>query len=202
MQRIGRVFAPPQFGHLFSVGFMSPHTSASLKALLNKRGFRLTPQRQTILHVFQTLPQGNHLSAEDLHQILRRQGERISLSTVYRTLHLMAYMGILRELELAEGHKHYELNSPYTEHHHHLVCVQCNQTIEFKSDLIDRIGTRQAEAEGYHLLDCQLTIYGICPEAMQRGWSRTLPEGWRCSQSQQRLQRSDRDSDSDMASRG
>jgi Fur family transcriptional regulator, ferric uptake regulator len=159
---------------------MCPSTPASLKALLNQRGFRLTPQRQTILHIFQTLPQGNHLSAEDLYQILRQQGERISLSTVYRTLHVMAFMGILRELELAEGHKHYELNSGDSSQHHHLVCVQCNRTLEFESDLIDRIGIRQAQAEGYHLLDCQLTVYSVCPEAMQQGWNRTLPKDWVC----------------------
>jgi Fur family ferric uptake transcriptional regulator len=164
---------------------MSPNTPASLKAFLNERGFRLTPQRQTILHIFQTLPQGDHLSAEDLHKILRRQGERISLSTVYRTLHLMAYMGILRELELAEGHKHYELNAPNRQQHHHLVCVQCNQTIEFESDLIDRIGSKQAENEGYHLLDCQLTVYVVCPEAMAQGWSMTLSRDWVCSRSMQ-----------------
>ncbi|NJO79812.1 MAG: transcriptional repressor [Cyanobacteria bacterium RM1_2_2] len=164
---------------------MSPNTSASLKAFLNERGFRLTPQRQTILHIFQTLPQGDHLSAEDLHKILQRQGERISLSTVYRTLHLMAYMGILRELELAEGHKHYELNAPNRQQHHHLVCVQCNQTIEFESDLIDRIGSKQAENEGYHLLDCQLTVYVVCPEAMAQGWSMTLSRDWVCSRSMQ-----------------
>ncbi len=158
---------------------MPSHTPASLKALLNQRGFRLTPQRQTILHIFQTLPQGNHLSAEDLHKILVTQGERISLSTVYRMLHVMAYMEILRELELAEGHKHYELNSP--DPHQHLVCVQCNRTLEFESDLIDRIGTKQAELEGYHLLDCQLTIYIVCPEAMQQGWSHSLPRDWVCS---------------------
>lgn len=163
---------------------MASHTPASLKALLNQRGFRLTPQRQTILHIFQTLRQSNHLSAEDLHNILVAQGERISLSTVYRTLHVMAYMGILRELELAEGHKHYELNSPDPHQHHHLVCVQCNRTLEFESDLIDRIGTKQAEAEGYHLLDCQLTIYIVCPEAMLQGWSHSLPRDWVCSRMQ------------------
>jgi Fur family transcriptional regulator, ferric uptake regulator len=165
---------------------MSPNTPASLKAFLNERGFRLTPQRQTILHIFQTLPQGNHLSAEDLLKILRRQGERISLSTVYRTLHVMAYMGILRELELAEGHKHYELNSPDPHQHHHLVCVQCNRTLEFESDLIDRIGSRQAESEGYHLLDCQLTVYIVCPEAMRQGWNHTLPRNWVCERAMQR----------------
>lgn len=142
---------------------MSVYTASSLKAELNERGWRLTPQRETILHAFQELPKGNHLSAEDLYNRLQSQGEAISLSTIYRSLKLMARMGILRELELGEGHKHYELNQPYPYHHDHLICVRCNKTVEFKNDAILKIGTKTAEKEGYHLLDCQLTIHAICP---------------------------------------
>jgi Fur family transcriptional regulator, ferric uptake regulator len=146
---------------------MATYTSTSLKAELNERGWRLTPQRETILQLFQNLPEGNHLSAEDLYHHLEQQGENISLSTIYRTLKLMARMGILRELELAEGHKHYEINQPAPHHHHHLICVRCNKTIEFKNDSILKTGTKTAQKEGYYLLDCQLTIHAICP-ACQR----------------------------------
>ncbi|MFB2939473.1 Fur family transcriptional regulator [Aerosakkonemataceae cyanobacterium BLCC-F154] len=146
---------------------MPVYTASSLKAELNERGWRLTPQRETILHLFQELPKGDHLSAEDLYHRLESQGEAISLSTIYRSLKLMARMGILRELELGEGHKHYELNQPYPHHHDHLICVRCNKTVEFKNDAILKIGTKTAEKEGYQLLDCQLTIHAICP-ACQR----------------------------------
>jgi len=145
----------------------TPYTIASLKAELNEKGWRLTPQRETILEVFQNLPKGEHLSAEDLHHRLQGEGDDISLSTIYRTLKLMARMGILRELELAEGHKHYELNQPHPYHHHHLVCVRCNKMVEFKSDSILKVGTKTAQKEGYHMLDCQLTIHAVCP-ACQR----------------------------------
>ena len=150
---------------------MSFYSNDVWKAELNARGYRSTPQRQKILNIFQTLTQGNHLSAEDLHEVLRDEGERISLSTVYRTLHLLVYMGLLRELELAEGHKHYELNRPLRDHHHHLVCVQCGQTLEFQETHIDRIGQGQADSSGYHVLDCQLMLYGICPSCKGRGKS-------------------------------
>jgi len=146
---------------------MAFYTADSLKAELNDRGWRLTPQRETILHIFQNLPEGEHLSAEDLHHCLQEQGDPISLSTIYRTVKLMARMGILRELELAEGHKHYELNQPYPYHHHHLICVKCSKTIEFKSDSILKVGAKTAQKEGYHLLDCQLSIHAICPQCQR-----------------------------------
>ncbi|MEM7726286.1 MAG: transcriptional repressor [Cyanobacteria bacterium P01_A01_bin.45] len=146
---------------------MTIYSSASLKAELNERGWRLTPQRETILQIFQELPQGEHLSAEDLYQKLDAEGEGISLSTIYRTLKLMARMGILRELDLAEGHKHYEINQPYPHHHHHLICIRCNETIEFKNESILKTGAKTAYKEGYHLLDCQLTIHGVCPKCQR-----------------------------------
>jgi Fur family transcriptional regulator, ferric uptake regulator len=159
------------------------HDINSLKAALHERGFRLTAQRQKILNIFQTLTQGNHLSAEDLHNLLRQQGERISLSTVYRTLHLMAHIGLLRELELAEGHKHYELNSSLAHLHHHLVCLQCNHTLEFTNDQVMQIASKQAQVHGYYILDCQLTLHVLCPEALRRGLKQTLIKGWKCERS-------------------
>ncbi len=138
----------------------------ALKAELNTRGYRSTPQRKKVLSIFMELAQGEHLSAEDLHTLLEQDGERISLSTVYRTLHLMVYMGLLRELELAEGHKHYELNRPLRDHHH-IVCVHCNTTLEFSENSVAKIGEKTAKMSGYHVLDCQLTLYGICAECGQ-----------------------------------
>ncbi|MEM9217634.1 MAG: Fur family transcriptional regulator [Cyanobacteria bacterium P01_F01_bin.150] len=138
-----------------------------LKNQLNERGLRFTPQRLKILQIFQSLPRGEHWSAEELYTKLVEQKENISMSTVYRTLHVMTNLGILRELELAEDHKHYELNRSSSEHHHHLICVQCNQTIEFTEEIIDYIGNKQAKAMGYHVLDCQLNLYGICASCQQ-----------------------------------
>ena len=76
----------------------------------------------------------------------------------------MVYKGLLRELEVAEEQNSYKLNRPDREHHHHLVCVLCNRTIEFKDPFIAGIGVEQAESEGYRPLDCQLTLYGTCPD--------------------------------------
>lgn len=143
----------------------------ALKNELNARGYRSTPQRKKVLSIFMELTQGEHLSAEDLHTMLENDGERISLSTVYRTLHLMVYMGLLRELELAEGHKHYELNRPLKDHHH-IVCVHCNATLEFAENSVSQIGEKTAKTAGYHVLDCQLTLYGICAKCNRTSQNR------------------------------
>ncbi|AFZ00712.1 Fur family transcriptional regulator [Calothrix sp. PCC 6303] len=157
------------------------YSANSLKAELNAKGWRLTPQREVILQVFQNLPRGKHLSAEELFEMLEKREEGISLSTIYRTLKLMTRMGILRELELAEVHKHYELNTTSPNHHHHVVCTQCNMTIEFENSIILKQAMKQVEKSGLELIDCQLTIYAICPEAIRKGFPAVMSNDWACS---------------------
>ena len=142
---------------------MTFSSNDSLKTELNAKGYRLTPQRRKIVDIFQALPRGEHISADELYALLKQSDDQhISLSTVYRTLHMMVYMGLLRELELAEGHKHYELNRPLRDRHHHLVCVQCGLTTEFQADYVDATGHSYALSAGYQVLDCQLMLYGLC----------------------------------------
>ncbi|MEL6459626.1 MAG: transcriptional repressor [Cyanobacteria bacterium J06621_15] len=157
------------------------YSANSLKAELNAKGWRLTPQREVILQIFQNLPRGKHLSADDLSKLLEKRGEEISLSTIYRTLKLMTRMGLLRELELAEVHKHYELNTTSPNHHHHIVCAQCNMTIEFDNSTILKQAIKQVEKSHLELIDCQLTIYAVCPEAIRKGFPATMSENWACS---------------------
>jgi Fur family ferric uptake transcriptional regulator len=134
-----------------------------LKTVLNKEGFRFTSQRQKILDLFQAAALGHHLSAEEIHQQLLGQGEKISFSTIYRALHVMVQLGLLQELELAEGRKYYELNTPFMDQHHHLVCVHCGNVEEFEDATMSQVGSSESASRGFSLLNCQFTVYGICP---------------------------------------
>jgi|GEM_PF-525062 Fur family ferric uptake transcriptional regulator len=151
-----------------------------LKERLNAKGWRFTPQREMIFLIFHNLPKGNHLSAEEVWDFLLKDGETISLSTVYRNLKLMTRMGFLRELEFAEGHKKYELCTDSITHHH-IICVLCNQTMEFENNSVIKQSLKQVQEVGLKLIDCQLILHSICPEAIQMGWPAPLPENWLCS---------------------
>jgi Fur family transcriptional regulator, ferric uptake regulator len=159
---------------------MSIYNVDTLKVTLHSRGFRLTHQRKILLHVFQELPKGDHLSAESLHQLLIQRGESMSLSTIYRNLHLMSLIGLLRELEFGEAHKCYELNLAADHHHHHLVCAQCNYTLEFTNEDVVKMGEQQAKSRGYEVLDYQLVLHVLCSEALAREEQGLLSHGWKC----------------------
>ncbi|NJL45092.1 MAG: transcriptional repressor [Leptolyngbyaceae cyanobacterium SM2_3_12] len=139
------------------------HPTTPLKSILNQEGFRLTNQRQKILDLFHLPAKSHHLSAEEIHQHLADQGEKISLSTIYRALHVMVGLGLLQELELAEGRKYYEIIAPALDRHHHLVCIHCGAVNEFEEPTVMQVSAVETESRGFSLLNCQFTVYGICP---------------------------------------
>lgn len=136
-----------------------------LLVTLRQKGFRITPQREKILDIFYTLPEGEHLSAENLQNILRQEHSDISLATSYRTLKLLASLSVLRELDFTEDHKHYELNrSEAGIQHQHMICMECGATEEFTSVDFYNAARHIASEAGFEMTDAQLKIYGLCPQ--------------------------------------
>jgi Fur family ferric uptake transcriptional regulator len=138
-----------------------------LTSELRAKGFRMTPQREKILDIFHQLPEGEHLSAEDLYHLLQRENTDISLATSYRTLKLLVSMGVLRELDFAEDHKHYELSRNPDEPHHHIICVECGKTEEFESSEVMQLAVAISQQKQFKLIDVQLKLFALCSQCAQ-----------------------------------
>ena len=113
------------------------------------------------------LPHGVHLSAEELRNKLNESGARVSPATTYRTLNLLSATGVLRELDLSEGHKYYELKQDRSPHQH-LVCVGCNRTLEFSDNSFEEAGHKIAAEFGFEIIDAQFKISGLCPDCRSK----------------------------------
>lgn len=130
---------------------------------LREEGYRITPQRKQILDFFYELPEGEHLSAEELHKKLTENGIKTSLATLYRTLKFLVQNKFIRELDFGEGHKHYELTSPNKPQHHHLICDKCGITIEFEEKKLQEYAVKIAKAHNdFEIKDYQFKIFGLC----------------------------------------
>jgi Fur family ferric uptake transcriptional regulator len=138
-----------------------------LKSILNQEGRRLTSQRKKILALFEDPASRKHLSAEEIRQQLIQQGETISFSTIYRTLHIMIEMGLLQEVGPVEGRKYYELSNPFSNQHHHLVCVQCGAIQEFDDSQVIVAAQKETKTHGFLLSTCQFTVFGTCPNCQK-----------------------------------
>src|SRR5689334_12510174 len=103
-----------------------------LREKFRERQYKLTSQRQIVLQAFLEHQQ-EHLSAEEVHNLLRQQSAEIGLATVYRTLELLSELGVLQKMDFGDGRSRYEINETNTpHHHHHLICVACGKVKEFE----------------------------------------------------------------------
>ena len=87
-----------------------------------KHGYKMTPQRRVILEVLTETP--SHPTAEQIHGLVKERLPDISLATVYNTLHELAEMQELCELDLGHGVRHYEISHG---DHAHRVCLMCGR---------------------------------------------------------------------------
>ena len=77
-------------------------------------------------------------SAQELHAMLRDRGERVGLTTVYRTLQGLADAGEIDVMRPPGGEHLYRRCSQG--HHHHLVCRSCGRTVEVEGPAVETLG--------------------------------------------------------------
>lgn len=100
-------------------------------------------------------------SAQDLYAMLRQRGERVGLTTVYRTLQGLADAGEIDVMRPPGGEHLYRRCSEG--HHHHLVCRRCGRTVEVAGPAVESWAERVAAEHGYAEVSHTLEIFGTCP---------------------------------------
>ena len=108
-------------------------------------------------------------SAQELHDELRRGGEGIGLTTVYRTLASMASAGLLDTLRTDTGEAMYRRCSQH--HHHHLVCRTCGSTVEVEGGAAEAWATEIAASHGFSDVSHTIEIFGVCGDCTADGRS-------------------------------
>lgn len=143
------------------------YTLADLKQKLQNSPYKLTSQRKVVLEVFVDNP-GKHLSAEEVHAMLKSKSADIGLATVYRALELLCTddIGILQKIEFGDGCSRYELNltQPNTHQHHHMICTRCRKVIEFSGDMLEDLEADIMKKCGFKVTDHQVKFFGLCEE--------------------------------------
>jgi Fe2+ or Zn2+ uptake regulation protein len=119
-------------------------------------GRKLTPQRERIFRVLHDNP--SHPTAEAVHAQVVADMPSVSLRTVYSTLHELAEMGELVQLDLGTGSSRFD---PNVSEHHHLVCDACGRVQDI--DLPVPPFELDAEAtSGFRVDATQIVLRGRC----------------------------------------
>jgi Fur family ferric uptake transcriptional regulator len=119
---------------------------------------RRTRQRAAVDEILSHLEEFR--TAQQIHDVLRRQGDSVGLTTVYRTLQAMVDSGELDVLRTNEGETAYRRCS--NGHHHHLVCRRCGRTVEVSGPAVERWASAVAAEHGFREVSHDLEIFGTC----------------------------------------
>jgi Fur family transcriptional regulator, peroxide stress response regulator len=124
--------------------------------LFRDRGLKVTPQRECIFEVL--LRGGDHPSAEAVHAEARQKMPMMSLKTVYQTLHELARMGQVVQLDLGTGSSRYD---PNTDLHHHLICRRCGKVRDLYADF-SSVRVPPEASQGFSVGRAEVVFRGLC----------------------------------------
>jgi Fur family ferric uptake transcriptional regulator len=121
-------------------------------------GRRSTKQRAAVVDLLNDVD--DFRSAQELHDELRKRGDGIGLTTVYRTLQSLSDAGEIDVLRTDSGEAIYRRCSLH--HHHHLVCRVCGRTVEVEGPAVERWAEKIASANGFSDISHTVEIVGTC----------------------------------------
>ena len=104
---------------------------------LRSSGLRPTKQRIKICKLLFDRKQTFHFTINNLSKILKKDKcEKISLATIYNTVHSFKKKGYLKEISVNQNKSYFDTN---TSNHHHFLDINTNEIIDLKNDDVHKI---------------------------------------------------------------
>tara|TARA_B100001123_G_C15164893_1_gene969007 strand:+ start:570 stop:998 length:429 start_codon:yes stop_codon:yes gene_type:complete len=117
--------------------------SSQIKFIQRLRNSNLRPTKQRIklCEVLFDREKTFHFTVNELVKILKNQAkERISLATVYNTVHAFKKKGYLKEILVDSNQSYFDTN---TSHHHHFYDEQSNELVDIENKDLEPINIRK-----------------------------------------------------------
>jgi len=132
----------------------------NFKKLLRTNNLKYTKQRELILEIIYN--NNGHFTPEDIYNLIKQTYPAVTLgiATVYRTLTLLEESGIVSSISFGVQGKKYEFG--LTEHHDHLVCMECGGIEEFIDETIEKRQEEIAKKFNFEMREHIMKIVGIC----------------------------------------
>ena len=107
---------------------------------LRKSGLRPTKQRIKICEVLFDAEKTFHFTIKELVKIIENQANiKVSLATVYNTVHAFMKKGYLKEIPLNASQSYYDTN---VTHHHHFFDEEENRLIDIHQYDVDEVNIK------------------------------------------------------------
>ena len=135
--------------------------------LLRDRGLKVTRQRMQVLEAVASRPE-EHLTAEEIYEIVKLGCPEIGLATVYRTIQLLGSLHLIDRISFDDGFVRYEMGSALEgtvrHRHHHLICIKCGRVVSFQDDSLEELERKIIATTGFRVVDHEVKLYGYCVE--------------------------------------
>jgi Fur family ferric uptake transcriptional regulator len=105
------------------------------------------------------------MTAPDLVEAVQRRAPGVGRASVYRTLGLLTRLGVVQASTLGGGVATYVLTP--ARHHHHVVCLECQKTVEFDECVLQELEQRLSDTLGFELEGHLVEMYGRCPDCLK-----------------------------------
>ena len=104
---------------------------------LRSSGLRPTKQRIKICKLLFDRKKTFHFTINDISKMLKKDtSEKISLATIYNTIHSLKKKGYLKEITVNREKSYFDTN---TSNHHHFLDVNTNELIDLKNEDVHNI---------------------------------------------------------------
>ena len=104
------------------------------------------------------------VSAQQIHESLRSEGRAIGIASVYRSLEALQNLQLVQRFDTGSGEGRYEAIAPSGEHHHHVVCDDCERIVPFEDPGLERAIDKLAKRVPFAIAGHDVVLHGQCPD--------------------------------------
>lgn len=138
--------------------------SETILERLRSDGFRITKTRRHVVEIFAS--EARPMSAQELLDALRKKKQRVNKTTVYRELEFLEEQEVVREVQLGQDRKRFELTDG--PHHHHIRCLSCGIIVDVSIPNELSTATKHIQKQtAFKVLDHSLEFVGVCRDCQK-----------------------------------